>query len=155
MASGLPIPKGLGGLLTQFRQGLANGPWDWEELDKVLDGVSKVGLTGDFVPALDLVEKDGQWIVTAEVPGVSADDIDISVNDGYLVISGQKRQKEEEIEGKPPYSERCFGSFQRVLFLSSNVDTETIEATLKDGILEVCLSKVGSGSDKKIEIKTE
>jgi len=95
------------------------------------------GLVEEWNPRCDIVEGDGALILHAELPGVAPEDIDVSVSGSELIIRGEKRaEKKEEAKGRT-YSERFFGSFQRAVAIPEGVDPDKIEASLKDGVLEV------------------
>lgn len=126
-----------------------------EETGKMLDSFfERRGDTGevDWAPAMDVSELDGEVLVKAEIPGMNKEDIKVSVKDDMLTISGEKKREERE-EGENWHRvERTYGSFQRVLSLPA-VDSEKVEATYKDGVLEVRLPKHESAKPKEIPIK--
>lgn len=96
-------------------------------------------LAGEWSPTCDVTEDERSITVHAELPGVAAGDMDVTVSQGMLTIRGEKRiEKEGNGNG---YSERFFGSFERSLAIPANVDEANIKATLKDGVLEVLLPK--------------
>jgi HSP20 family protein len=104
-------------------------------------------------PALDISEDENEFVLKAEVPGCKAEDIDISVHDNRLTISGEKKQEEEK-RGKGYYhAERTYGSFRRDISLGSNVDPNKIDATCKNGVLTVKLPKTEKGKAVKVRIK--
>lgn len=106
-------------------------------------------------PRCDISETEGEVVVHAELPGIAAEDMSVSVEDGMLSISGEKRTETKSEDGNG-YTERFFGSFQRRLSIPANVDEERIEARLKDGVLEVRMPKVEKAEPepRKIEVKT-
>jgi HSP20 family protein len=111
----------------------------------------------EWSPRCDVSETDSEIVVNAELPGVAATDMDVSIHDGVLTVRGEKRSERNEEEEGRAYSERFFGSFQRSISLPSNVDEEKIEASLKDGILCVRLPKATPAPPpeaRKVEIKT-
>jgi HSP20 family protein len=102
-------------------------------------------------PKLDLYEEKDQIAVKAELPGLTKDDIQLSIADNVLTIKGEKK-KEEEDKGKDYYrSERIYGSFMRALPLPAEIDPDKVQATFKNGVLEIRLPK--SEAAKKREIK--
>lgn len=110
----------------------------------------------EWNPRCDVTEGDNAIVVHAELPGVAAEDMSVEVRDNTLRIHGEK--KSEKVEGKDgerTYSERFFGSFERVLSLPPEIDQAAIEATLKDGVLEVTLprTKVVTPEGKRIAIR--
>lgn len=90
-------------------------------------------------PMLDIHQDDDEIEITAELAGVKRDDIDITVNEGVLTISGEKRsQRDDDGTG---YRERSYGRFERSITLPSNVDEEEISADFEDGVLTITLPK--------------
>lgn len=111
---------------------------------------------GDFSPRMDIDESEQEITVSVELPGIKPEDVEISLEDNTLTISGEK-QAEEEQEGKRYYRvERSYGSFSRRIPLPTEVEEEKIDASLKDGLLKVTLpkSKEAQQKSKRIPIKT-
>jgi HSP20 family protein len=94
---------------------------------------------GGFRPSIDVVKKDGRLSVTAEVPGMSADDVEVTLDDGMLVIKGEKTEKRELSDQDRFMSERVFGAFQRRITVPDGVTADGIEATVENGILTVAV----------------
>lgn len=127
------------------------------EMDDLFDGFFR-GLDRPFGgykawPAIDVAEKDDAILVRAEVPGCKADDVDISVYNNTLTISGEKKETREEKEKGYYYSESSYGSFRRDVTLPAEVDTARIEATCKDGVLSITLPKAAKTKAVKVQIK--
>jgi HSP20 family molecular chaperone IbpA len=105
-----------------------------------------------FVPRVDIYESDGEIVLVADMPGVDEKLVDITLESNVLTISG-------DVEPVRPdgyelaYAEYRVGDYQRSFSLSNEVDQEHIEATLKDGVLRLCLPKAGP-TTKKIAVKT-
>lgn len=110
---------------------------------------------GEFAPRVDVVESGTELTVTAELPGLEAKDIQVSLEAGALVLSGEKRTEHEENAKGYQRLERSFGSFERVIPLSTEVDESKVEAQFKNGVLTVTLPKTPEAvkNAKKIEIK--
>jgi HSP20 family protein len=106
-------------------------------------------------PALDVAEDENEFTVKAEVPGCKAEDIDISVHGNILTISGEKKQEKEEKGKGYRHTERSYGSFRRDLNLASEVDSNKVEATYKDGILSIKLPKTEKTKAVKIKVKEQ
>lgn len=104
-------------------------------------------------PAIDIAEKDNEFVVKAEIPGCKADDIDISVHGNMLTISGEKKQEEEKKEKGYYHIESSYGSFRRDLTLASEVDPGKIEAACKDGILTITVPKSEKAKPVKVKVK--
>ena len=109
-------------------------------------------LTG-AVPALDVYEDEDNFVVKAELPGMKKEDIDVSLHDGTLSISGE-RKSEENLENAEVYRSECFfGRFQRTVALPSTVDAARISAQYKDGVLTVTLPKAEEAKPKQIDVQ--
>jgi HSP20 family protein len=94
-----------------------------------------------IAPAMDLVEKDKEYELTAELPGIDEKNVEIKVSNGILTIKGEKSESKEEKEKDFYLSERRYGSFQRSFRLPEIVDTDRIEANFAKGVLTVKLPK--------------
>jgi HSP20 family protein len=107
------------------------------------------------MPAVDFVDKDQAYEVTAELPGLEQKEIDVKIVNGSLRIRGDKKQEKEEKKENYYLSERYFGSFERSFPLPEDVNAEKIEATFANGVLTVKLPKHAEGhkAAKKIEVK--
>jgi HSP20 family protein len=104
-------------------------------------------------PSLDVYEEKSDVVVKAEMPGMSKDDIDITLSDSTLTLKGEKK-KEEEVKEKDYYRcERQYGSFYRTVELPSEVKSDGVKATFKDGVLEVRLAKSAEPKKKEIHVK--
>ena len=104
-------------------------------------------------PPLDLHEDKDNFVVNIELPGMKKDDIEVSLHDGSLSISGE-RKSEEKFEGADTYrSERFFGRFQRTVTLPAAVVADKINAQYKDGLLTVTLPKAEEAKPKQIDVQ--
>jgi HSP20 family protein len=104
-------------------------------------------------PSMDIFEEDGNVVVKAELPGMKKEDIEVTVTDHTMRISGEKK-REEKVEKKDYYWEECsYGSFSRSIQLPSEVQTEKVEAKFKDGILEVKIPKTEEAKSKEKKVK--
>lgn len=106
-------------------------------------------------PAINLVEKEDAYQITAELAGMSEDDVDVKVSNGVLTVRGEKSEEKEEEEGDYHISERRFGRFQRSFQVPEGVDTNRIDAQMANGVLTVTLPKTAEAkkSEKKIKVK--
>ena len=106
-------------------------------------------------PAMDLVEAEKEYCVKAELPGMDAKDIELSLSDDMLTIKGEKQEERDEKRENYHLSERRFGSFHRSFQLPRGVDREHIEARFDKGVLTVHLPKTAEAAamQKKIEVK--
>ncbi|MGO4440361.1 Hsp20/alpha crystallin family protein [Rhizobium sp. RAF56] len=107
------------------------------------------------VLAVDLVESDKNFELSAELPGVDVKDLDITLAEGVLTIKGEKNEAKEEKQKDYYLSERRYGTFRRSLELPPGVDSGKIEATFTNGILKVVLPKTAERqtNNRKIAIK--
>ena len=104
-------------------------------------------------PAIDIAEKDNEFIVKAEIAGCKAEDVNISVPGNILTISGEKKAEEEKKEKGYYHVERSYGSFRRDLNLAVEVDPAKIEAICKDGVLTITVPKSEKAKPVKVKVK--
>ena len=111
--------------------------------------------TWPAAPAVDLVETDKGFEVTAELPGLDEKNIEVKFVDGVLTIKGEKQEEKEEKKKDYYLHERSFGSFHRALHVPAGVDSDKIDATFKKGVLKVTLPKSAEAqkAEKKIAVK--
>lgn len=105
-----------------------------------------------FVPAVDIFETEKQVTITAEMPGVSGEGVDISLEDDVLTIRGSK-QPEEQTDARILLQEYETGHYLRRFTVSEAIDQEKIEASMNDGLLTVVLPKITPAQPRKIEVK--
>ena len=105
-----------------------------------------------WMPAMDLVETEGHFVLTADLPGLSEEDVNIEVEDRVLTVSGER--KAENTESKDGYHrvERAFGSFSRSLTLPEGVNPDAVSASFDRGVLEVRIPKPEQPKPRKISI---
>jgi len=117
-------------------------------------GVADDGSFGNFwSPAVDIREREDAYLVEVELPGLTKDDVKITMENNILTIQGEKKHEKEEKRGDYHRTERVYGSFQRSFTLPSSVKNDKIEAQYKNGILTVSLPKVEEAKPKAIEVK--
>lgn len=129
------------------------------DFDNVINGFFKpqrlIDKKGDAIMslAIDVIEKDSAYEIHAELPGVSADELNVSVNDGVLTIAAEtKTEQSEESDGKVIRRERRYGKYSRSLKLGSDVDESKIDAAYKDGVLILTLAKAEQVQPRKIAV---
>jgi HSP20 family protein len=112
-------------------------------------------MTWQKMPAVDIVESEKAYEITADLPGMDEKNIEVKVTDGVLTIKGEKQEEKEEKKKDYYLQERSFGSFQRSFELSESIDTDKIEASFKKGVLTVKLPKKAEAQKpaKTIEVK--
>lgn len=112
------------------------------------------GEAGRFVPTVDLRETEEGYELTAEVPGLKPEEIEVTLSGDVLILKGEKKEEREETEGGYHVVERRFGSFYRSFHLPEPVDRERLAATHKDGVLRVSLPKAVAEKTTRVEVKT-
>lgn len=108
---------------------------------------------GAWEPVVDISETDDNYVVTAELPGLSKDDVKISYEDGILSLRGEKKHEKEEKRKNYHRVERSFGAFERSFRVPSRVLVDKIDAKFKDGILHLTMPKAEEARPKEIPIK--
>ncbi len=109
-----------------------------------------------FSPRIDITENEQAFKVSAELPGVDQEDIDLTLSHNVLTIRGEKREETERQDESCYCTERSYGSFRRSISLPTEVDADQIEATYQNGVLTVTLPKtVATEGRKKISVKAE
>jgi HSP20 family protein len=105
-----------------------------------------------WMPAMDLVETDDHFVLRADLPGMSQDDVNIEFEDGTLTVSGE-RKAEHESKNEGYYRvERAFGAFSRSLTLPQGIDPEAVTANFENGVLEIRVPKPEERKPRRIEI---
>lgn len=112
-----------------------------------------MGLERPFRPAVDVVREDGNMIVRADIPGMTADDVRIEIEDDILTVSGEHEAEHEEEGQRFIRRERRYGSFSRSLALPAGVDPKEIKAHTHDGLLEVTVPMPEEKRHEAITIK--
>ena len=103
-------------------------------------------------PAVEMTETDKGYKLSVEVPGMEAGDIDLSIADDVLTISGEKKEEREEKEKGYLYTERSYGAFERRIRLPAGADASKIEAKVRKGVLEITLPKDEKAANGKRQI---
>jgi HSP20 family protein len=107
-----------------------------------------------WVPPVDLVEAEDHFLLKADLPGLTEQDVSIEVQDGTLTISGERRAEHESNERGWYRIERSFGSFSRSLTLPDGVNADAITARFENGVLEVSIPKPEERKPRRVEIST-
>jgi HSP20 family protein len=110
------------------------------------------GLFSGWSPALDVFDDKDSFVVKVELPGMKKEDINLSLHDGVLTISGERKVERENKEGETFRSERYFGKFQRSVTLPAAVDANKVSASYKDGVLSIDLGKAEEAKPKQIAV---
>ena len=108
-----------------------------------------------LTPAIDVVDTPESIQVKVELPGVKKEDVEITFKDDVLTIKGEKKEEKEEKSENRYYVERSYGTFSRSITLPSSIKSDKVNASFKDGVLEVTLPKAEEEKVKKVEIKVD
>ena len=108
----------------------------------------------EWAPAIDVVTENGDLVIKAELPGVKQEDVDITLQDNVLTVSGQRKAEQEEERGGYYVRERRYGSFSRSLTVPEGVDESKIYARYQNGVLEVTVEGAAQVQEpKRIQIE--
>ena len=110
-------------------------------------------VTHEWLPSIDMTETKDRLVVKAELPGLDAKDVEITLNEDVLTIRGEKKEEKEEKGEHRFFVERYWGEFERRIKLPTPVKSEKIDATFKKGILTINLPKSEEAREKEIKIK--
>ncbi|WP_035602290.1 Hsp20/alpha crystallin family protein [Haloferula sp. BvORR071] len=140
------------------------------ELNRALNAVPRPGTAGcaggkcetgtstataEWVPVVDVLEDEKEYLIKAELPEVAKENVRVVVENGRLVISGERKFEKQENGAKYHRVERSYGSFLRSFNLPENADPEKVEAEFKDGVLRVHLGKQEKAKPRQIEVKID
>jgi len=131
-----------------------------EEMDRLLDAAFAAAgrtssLLGEHVPPVDLIEENDRILLRVDLPGMRREDINITLHDGCLTVSGEVRPEERYAQAQVHRAERAFGRFQRTVALPTPVPVDQIAARYRDGVLEVVLPKPEEAKPKQIQVQTD
>jgi HSP20 family protein len=126
-------------LFHDFDQGFLRSPFrrSWFDLEPLWGRASR----GEAEPAVDIIEKDNAYEITADLPGMDEKNIEVKLSNDGLTIRGEKQEEREEQKRDYYLHERSFGAFERSFTLPEGVDADKIEASFKKGVLTVTLPK--------------
>ena len=112
-------------------------------------------VSGRIWPRVDITEEKDRFVVRADLPGMNKNDINVSIDNDTLTISGEKKEEHKREEGAYYHFERSYGSFQRSFTIPEYVSRDNVEAKYTNGVLELSLKKTGERKrmGKQIEIK--
>lgn len=130
-----------------FRRWPMQGSWP----SQYMGGMFKEDFTR--APSLDVIDRDNEVVVRAEVPGIDKKDIDISLTDNLLTIKGESRKESKQEKGDYHRREISRSSFSRSVLLPGTVDASKATASLQDGVLEVTLPKVEASKRRNIAVQ--
>ncbi len=130
----------------------------WRELDDIFNRVAGAPgeplARGEWLPAVDITETAKDYRIDLEIPAVPAANVDVSVKDGVLTVSGERHAEQvSEEQGKRHRVERRWGKFSRSFRLPENADAESIEANVRDGVLYLVIPKQDNAQPRRIEVR--
>ncbi len=130
-------------------------PWrEFDDLFTRAGGLPEESLARpDWLPAADITETEQGYQIEMEIPAVAADDVDVSVKDGVLTVSGERRSETDSEGGKRHRVERRWGRFSRSFRLPENVDWDSIDARARDGVLYLNVAKKDNARPRKVEVQ--
>src|SRR5215217_4939067 len=111
------------------------------------------GTATAWAPALDISERKDAYLVTVELPGVEAEDLDITLEDGLLTIQGERHFAHDSSEQQFHRVERRYGAFRRSITLPAHVMAEGIQASFEDGVLQILVPKMEEATPKRIQVR--
>jgi HSP20 family protein len=134
------------------------GGWGMPSLRRMFDAEPALRYESTFTgpsPAVDITEDDGNYKVTAELPGMTEKEIEVVVSGDMLTLKGEKKEEKEQKEQNFYLSERSYGSFQRSFYVPEGVDRNKIAADFSKGVLTISMPKTAKAVEqqKKIEVK--
>ena len=131
-----------------------------QDMDRVLDRFfesrwDELPALGDWMPKVDVSETKDSVVVKADTPGMDVKDIQVSLQENVLTITGEKKQEKEEKDERYHRVERSYGSFTRSMRLPAGVEAGKVNAAFKNGVLTVTLPKTAAAKATPIPVKTE
>lgn len=134
----------------------------WNLINQLQDDINKAfkeraaedtsGATADWVPPVDVEEYTDRFLVTVDLPGVAASDVEVSLERGVLTLSGQRRVGERDSQLLHRRAERGRGRFHRRFVLPETANGEAVEAKSKDGVLQITIPKRPSAMPRRIAV---
>ncbi len=145
--------------IIRRRPGALSRRWGWpfgqlfEDFDSGWGRFPEHWTEERFLPAIDVAEEEDALTLTAEVPGMSRDDLEVTVDNGVLTLRGEKKAQEVSQGADYRRVERRFGHFERRIRLPDYVDAEKLEASYKNGVLTLRMPKAEAARTRTIQIK--
>jgi len=133
---------------------------DWDRLEdqmqRMLGAMPAWEATSEpfvWAPRIDFADENGQFVLTAELPGVEPGDVDIEIEGNVLTLKGEKKMKREHKDERVQFAERRYGGFERAFTLPSAADPDKVDASFHQGVLTIQIAKRPEARGKKIEVK--
>jgi HSP20 family protein len=118
-----------------------------------MERLSQRGFFDGFSPEVDMFKRNGKLVITADLPGMSKDDVRVEISDDYVILEGERKYAHEENEEGVYKSESGYGQFRRQILLPEGVKPETATANFKNGVLEIAMeAPLGSKNRRRIQI---
>jgi len=126
-----------------------------DRFDRLIERTFGRDRQAPWMPAMDVYETDDQIVVTVELPGVHAEDVEVSVEDSTLTVGGAREFSSEVEQERYRRIERRYGAFSRAVTLPPKVDTSKVDARFSDGVLTIEIPKVEKAEPTKITVKAD
>jgi HSP20 family protein len=120
---------------------------------RVTNGNKESMTVAEWAPLVDIIEDEKEWVVKTDLPEVKKEDVKVTVENGVLTITGERKLEKEEKDTKYHRVERSYGSFFRSFTLPDAADSPKVSAEFKEGVLKVHLPKSERAKPKAIEVK--
>jgi len=117
------------------------------------NGAKELMTISAWEPSVDIIEDEKEYLVKADLPEVKKEDVKVTVENGMLTITGERKMEKEEKDKKYYRLERSYGNFLRSFALPGGADTSKVNAEFKDGVLKIHLPKTEKAKSKAIEVK--
>jgi HSP20 family protein len=128
-------------------------------MNDVFEDVNRGGVRfemGDFTPRVDISNDDKQLVINAELPGITKEDVKITISDdSILTLRGEKKREEKHEDKDYMRVERSYGSFTRSFALPDGIDKNSVKANFSDGILKITLERVAPEEPKELEVSID
>jgi HSP20 family protein len=110
-------------------------------------------IAAPLMPQIDVIQRPDALVVRADLPGLKADEIDVSVEDGMLVISGERREQHEDDQGGVRRSEVVYGTFYRTIPLPDGADEDSVVAAFNNGVLEIIVPVAEREQARRVQVR--
>jgi HSP20 family protein len=126
----------------------------WSSVERLVEDLQRgdVAAANAFVPRLEVVEREGEYVVTAELPGLEEKDFQVEVHGNVLTLRGEKRSEQAGERDGQHFSERVYGAFRRGIELPVEVQSDKASASFKNGVLAVTLPKAETAKVRNIPV---
>jgi HSP20 family protein len=121
--------------------------------NRLADGNKETLTVAEWLPLVDVSEDDKEYLIKAELPEVKKDDVKVTVENGVLTVTGERRFEKEEKDRKYHRIERSYGSFTRSFSVPDDADDSKVSAEFKDGVLTMRLAKTEKARPKSVQVK--